>query len=129
MANRVVLRERVFKTVWFTKAAKKARIPDSELCSAIAQVILGQADDLGGGVFKKRLGKNLYRSMVVGKGGRFWVYTYLFAKSDKANIAHSDLLNFRKFASLFEEKTEENIAQDLHFEELVEICHDQESKI
>jgi hypothetical protein len=55
--------ERVFKTAWFSKAALKARIPDAELCTAIRQVMLGQADDLGGSVFKKRLGRNLYRSM------------------------------------------------------------------
>lgn len=55
---------RVFKTAWFTKAARKAHIPDEELCSAIRQVMLGQADDLGGGVFKKRLRKNQYRSII-----------------------------------------------------------------
>lgn len=33
----------------------KTGISDSDLCSATAQVIAGQADDLGGGVFKKRL--------------------------------------------------------------------------
>ena len=49
---------RAFKTVWFTKAAKKARIDDDELWKAIEQARLGQADDLGGGVFKKRLAGN-----------------------------------------------------------------------
>jgi hypothetical protein len=49
--------ELVFKTAWFAKACKKARIPDDELCAAVRHVMLGQADDLGGGVFKKRLGK------------------------------------------------------------------------
>ena len=37
-----------------TKAAGKARIADDELCKAVMQVINGQADDLGGGVFKNR---------------------------------------------------------------------------
>jgi hypothetical protein len=46
---------RAFKTVRLSKDAKKARIKDAELCLAIQQVFLGQADDLGGGVFKKRL--------------------------------------------------------------------------
>jgi hypothetical protein len=46
---------RAFKTARFSKDAKKARIKDAELCLAIQQVFLGQADDLGGGVFKKRL--------------------------------------------------------------------------
>ncbi|MDR3745590.1 MAG: type II toxin-antitoxin system RelE/ParE family toxin [Acidobacteriaceae bacterium] len=83
--------ERVFKTAWFTKAARKAHIADDELCAAIRQVMLGQADDLGGGVFKKRLSKNLYRSIVLAKGRQFWVYEYLFAKKDRANIADDEL--------------------------------------
>ncbi len=44
---------RAFKTAWFTKAARKARIGDPALIAAIREVMQGQADDLGGGVFKK----------------------------------------------------------------------------
>ena len=46
---------RAFKTAWFSKAARKARISDAALTTAIREVMQGQADDLGGGVFKKRL--------------------------------------------------------------------------
>jgi hypothetical protein len=60
---------RAFKTAWFAKAARKALINDEELCEAIAEVRLGQADDLGGGVFKKRLDKNRSRSIVLAKDG------------------------------------------------------------
>jgi hypothetical protein len=49
---------RAFKTAWFGKACKKAHITDTELCDAVREVLLGQADDLGGGVFKKRLKEN-----------------------------------------------------------------------
>jgi hypothetical protein len=58
---------RAFKTAWFTKAARKARIEDDELCEAIEEVRKGQADDLGGGVFKKRLNKNMHRSIILAK--------------------------------------------------------------
>jgi len=85
------LHPRAFKSAWFPKAAKKARISDSELCKAIAQVMAGQADDLGGGVFKKRLHDNDYRSIILAKGGDFWVYEYLFAKKDRANIDAAEL--------------------------------------
>jgi RelE toxin of RelE / RelB toxin-antitoxin system len=68
MASEAGTSGRVFKTAWFSRAARKAHIADGELCSAIRQVILGQADDLGGGVYKKRLGKNLYRSIIVTRG-------------------------------------------------------------
>lgn len=78
--------ERTFKTAWFSKAAKKARISDKALCKAIEQVARGQADDLGGGVFKKRLNDNMHRSIVLAKAGEYWVFAYLFAKKDRANI-------------------------------------------
>src|SRR5260221_5977377 len=71
--------KRVFKTAWFTKTARKAHIPDEELCFAIRQVMLGHADDLGGGVFKKRLRNNQYRSIILARAGHYWAYEYLFA--------------------------------------------------
>jgi hypothetical protein len=71
---------RAFQTEWFAKAAGKANITDAELCRAIMQVIKGQCDDLGGGVFKKRLDKNMQRSIIVAKGDKYWVYAFLFAK-------------------------------------------------
>ena len=71
---------RVFKSAGFAKATRKARITDAELCKAIGEVMKGQADDLGGGVFKKRLNENMHRSIVPARGGQHWIYEYLFAK-------------------------------------------------
>ncbi|MGB8481812.1 MAG: type II toxin-antitoxin system RelE/ParE family toxin [Acidobacteriaceae bacterium] len=127
MASQQIKSERVFKTAWFAKAARKTHIPDSELCAAIRQVMLGQADDLGGGVFKKRLSKNLYRSIIVAKGGRYWIYAYLFAKQDRANIEDDELAAFRQLAILYARKTAADIAREMQFKELVEICHDEEA--
>lgn len=62
---------RAFKTARFSKDAKKAKIKDVELYLAIQQVLLGQVDDLGGGVFKKRLNSNLHRSIILAKGGEY----------------------------------------------------------
>ena len=118
--------ERVFKTAWFSKAAKKAHIGDAELRSAIRQVMQGQADNLGGGVFKKRLGKNLYRSLILAKGGRYRVYAYLFAKQDRANIGEEELAAFRALADLYARKSDADIARELQFGELVEIHHGEE---
>jgi hypothetical protein len=126
MSNPDARLERVFKTAWFYKAARKACISDAELCAAIRQVMLGQADDLGGGVFKKRLSKNQARSIILAKGGRYWVYAYLFAKKDRANIGDDELVNFRAVAGLYARKTEADIAKELKLKELVEICHGEE---
>ncbi|MGB8841440.1 MAG: type II toxin-antitoxin system RelE/ParE family toxin [Aliidongia sp.] len=114
---------RAFKTAWFTKAARKSLIRDEELCEAITEVRLGQADDLGGGVFKKRLDKNRHRSIIVAKGRRYWVYAYLFAKKDRANIDEDELMAFRKLADLYAAKTDVEIEKELKAKELVEICN------
>ena len=114
--------ERTFKTAWFNKAARKARITDDELCKAIHALRKGQADDLGGGVFKKRLDKNRHRSIILAKGGRCWVYAYLFPKKDRANIDDSELRAFRDLADIYARKTDDQIARELEARELVEIC-------
>lgn len=115
---------RVFKTAWFAKAARKARISNDELCDAIAQVMKGQADDLGGGVFKKRLNKNQHRAIIVAKAGRHWMYEYLFAKKDRANIEDNELAAFRKLAKIYETLTEAQIAHLLADGDIMEICND-----
>jgi hypothetical protein len=114
---------RTFKTAWFAKAARKALIDDAELCEAIAEVRLGQADDLGGGVYKKRLNKNRHRSIILARGRRYWVYAYLFAKKDRANIGEDELRAFRKLADLYSGKTDDEIETELKAKELVEICN------
>jgi len=96
---------------------------------AMRQVRLGHADDLGGGVFKKRLSKNMYRSIILAKGGRYWVYVYLFAKKDRANIDDDELISFRALANLYAQKANAEIAKEVELRELVEICHDKNSQV
>jgi hypothetical protein len=114
--------ERAFKTAWFGKAARKARIRDCALCEALQEVKKGQVDDLGGGVFKKRLNRNMHRSIILAKGGRYWIYEYLFAKKDRANIGDDELEDFRTLAKSYAALNEENIAQLLEDNDLTEIC-------
>ncbi|WP_370677450.1 type II toxin-antitoxin system RelE/ParE family toxin [Pleomorphomonas sp. PLEO] len=121
------MRERTFKTAWFAKAARKAGISDRELCKAIEQVALGQADDLGGGVFKKRLNENRHRSIVLAKAGEFWVFAYLFAKQDRANIEDDELEAFRRLAELYRRKTSGDLEAELKAGALMEICHDRQA--
>lgn len=114
---------RAFKTAWFAKAARKARIADIELCEALEDVMRGQADDLGGGVFKKRLNRNMHRSIILAKGGRYWIYQYLFAKKDRANIDADELEDFRTLAKSYATLSERQIARLLEEKDLTEICH------
>jgi hypothetical protein len=124
MPNQAERSERVFKTAWFSRVARKAHVTDTELCAAIRQVMLGQAVDLGGGVFKKRLSKNLYRSIILAKGGRYWVYEYLFAKKDRDNITDGELDKFRQLAKTYETLTEQQVNWLLQQKSWMEICNE-----
>lgn len=121
---KLVETDRTFKTAWFAKEAHKAKIADEELYHAIRQVMQGQADDLGGGVYKKRLNDNMHRSIIVAKAGRHWIYAYLYAKNDRENIAPDELAAFKKLAKDYGSASDAKIAALLNDEELLEICHD-----
>jgi hypothetical protein len=124
MPTKANLTGRVFKTTWFSKAAKKAHIRDDELCAAIRQVMLGQTDDLGGGVFKKRLNDNMHRSIILAKAGNWWVFEYLFAKKDRDNIENDELVQFRALAKSYATLSAAQIEQLIDGNHLKEICHD-----
>jgi hypothetical protein len=96
---------------------------------AIQQVLLGQVDDLGGGVFKKRLNNNQHRSIILAKGGKYWIYEYLFAKKDRANIESDELQAFRLLVNIYEGLTEQQVDQLLVNGDFVEICHDDKTEI
>ena len=120
-------RTRIFKTAWFAKAARQARIADGELLEAAREAMRGQADDLGGGVFKKRLDRNRHRSIILARGGALWIYEYLFAKKDRANIDDDELAAFRKLAKAYADLTERQLAALLENKDLREISDGQES--
>ncbi len=115
---------RIFKTSWFSKTAKKLNIPDSELFEAIKEVIQGQASDLGGGVFKKRLNKNKHRAIILAKGEFYWVYEFLFSKQDRDNIDDDELARFRILAKAYGALSEEQVKKLLMNKSLVEIEND-----
>jgi hypothetical protein len=114
---------RVFKTKRFARDTRKASISDAELCGAIAEVEKGQSDDLGGGVHKKRLNRNEHRSIILMKSRRYWIYQYLFAKKDRANIDDDELAAFKKVAEGYT-KLDDAMVENLIIDgDLVEICN------
>lgn len=115
-------RPRAFKTGWFAKAAKRAKLSDALLCKAMTQVMAGHADDLGGGVFKKRLSNNQYRSIILARGGDFWVYQYLFAKQDRTNIDDDELKAFRLLAKHYAAMTQAQAVPQVADGHWIEIC-------
>jgi hypothetical protein len=120
---------RAFKTTRFSKNAKIAHITDGDLCDAIQEVMAGQSVDLGGGVYKKRLNKNQHRSIILAKGGEYWVYEYLFAKNDRDNIDDVELEMFRLLAKGYQGLKKLQLAKLIEEKHLLEICHDIKKEI
>ena len=119
---------RTFKTRWFTKRATKLGITDPDFCEAMAQVRNGQAEDLGGGVYKKRLNNNDHRGIVLAKGGEYWIYQFIFPKQDKADLKPNELKDFRMLAKGYGSLKKNQLKQLLDDEELVEICNENQDQ-
>jgi hypothetical protein len=83
----------------------------------------GQGDDHGGNVWKKRLDKNTKRGIVVNKIGDFWVFVYLFAKSDRENIDERELRDFRRLARDYGKAKTADIERMMALKDLMEICN------
>jgi hypothetical protein len=115
---------RLFKTKSFAIQAGKAWISDEELREAFAEMLNGQADNLGGGVWKKRLNANRHRSIVLAKGGRYWIYQMLFAKQDQSNISPTELSDLRKLAKSYAGLTDMQVRRLLDIKEFLEIPHE-----
>lgn len=115
---------RVFKTASFSKSARKDGVTDKELCKAIEEVINGQyAADLGGGVYKKRLNKNMHRSIILSKCGKRWVYEYLFAKNERDNIDDDEEQAYKLLAKSYAKLTVAQLEKMIADKNLLEICH------
>lgn len=120
---------RAFKTAWFTKVARKARIRDAALLRAAREAMRGQADDLGGGVFKKRLNDNQHRSILLAKGARFWVFAFLYAKKDRANIDPDELAAFRSLAQGYAQMSLTELARAVDAGDLLELSDDHQAEV
>ncbi len=108
-------------TRWFAKAAERAGVTRADLCKAGNALAKGQGDNLGGGVWKKRLLDNRLRSIVVVQGSTGWVFTYLFAKADRENISPKELAMFKRLAEIHDGFSASDVHQALHEGAIVEV--------
>jgi len=115
---------RLFKAKRFAMQAANAWIGDEELREAFTEILNGQADNLGGGVWTKRLNANRYRSIVLARGASYCVYQFLYAKKDQSNICQKDLIAFRKMAKTYEGLSDMQVQHFLDIKEFVEILYE-----
>jgi hypothetical protein len=97
---------RVFKNKPFARFARKARITDAALCTAIADASRGLIDaDLGGGVVKQRIARQGggksggFRTIILFRIGERAFFVHGFAKNEQDNIRDDELAAFRLLAA------------------------------
>lgn len=116
---------RFFKTKAFAKLTEKVGIPDGALLKAAADLLEGKGDNLGGNVWKKRLNKNMHRSIIVEKVRTWWIFVFLYAKQDRDNIDQAEVEAFKLLARQYEAMTDRQLKDQIVQKELLEIvCHD-----
>jgi hypothetical protein len=119
---------RIFKNRWFARFARKNRIDDEALKSAVSAIEAGNFDaDLGGCVFKQRVARKGqgkrggYRTIVLLKHGERAFFVYGFAKSEIENIADDDEKYYKSFAKRCVDYSDAEIETAINAGEFIEI--------
>jgi hypothetical protein len=119
---------RIFKNRRFARFARKNRIGDEALKSAVSEIEAGNfGADLGGYVFKQRVARpgggkrGGYRTILFFKQGERAFFVYGFAKNECGNIDDKDLKRFKEDAKDMLNMSEdiiENCLRDSSFFEI-----------
>jgi len=125
---------RIFKTRTLAKFTRQHGVSDAALVEAVHRAMSGLIDaELGGRVIKQRVarsgqGKRGGFRMLIGFSPDRAIYLFAFAKNERENIAHGELLTLREIAATFLNATTEKIARALEDGTLIEVYDADESK-
>jgi hypothetical protein len=118
----------ILKILTFERWQKKTDLADRALCQAVQEMQQGLIDaDLGGGLVKKRVARpgagkrGGYRTLLATNQDDRWIFLYGFAKNERDNIAHQELLALKRMAKELLALSVENIQTALQHGELKEI--------
>lgn len=124
-------RVRIFKVKWFTRFARRERIPDQALVEGIERAENGLVDpDLGGHLIKQRVAREGkvrsggYRTIIVFKSGSRSFFVYGFAMSDQSNLSPEDEANYKAAAKRLLSLSNELLAQLVEDGTLTEVDPD-----
>ncbi len=119
---------RIFKYKIFEKWAKKKGMSDEDLKKAITEMQKGLIDaNLGGGVFKKRIGihgqgkRSSHRTIIFMRIKDKAIFAYGFAKGEKDNITKNELEGFKVMANAFLNLDDEQIDILIDKRNLIEV--------
>lgn len=119
---------RIFKTQWFSRFARKEAITDGSLLALVSEMEEGRFNaDLGGGVYKERLGRihggksGGFRLLVCFRHGDKAFFTYGFPKSERANINAHEEEDLKKLSDILLALTDDELTRKVEagaFEEI-----------
>lgn len=123
---------RVFKNKSFARFARKSRITDAVLCSAIADASRGLIDaDLGGGVLKQRIARQGggksggFRTIILFRVRERAFFVHGFAKNEQDNIRDDELAAFKMLAADMMAYDDEALSRAIENGTLTEVvCND-----
>jgi hypothetical protein len=123
---------RIFKIKGFMRFQRKERIADAALIEAIRQAESGLVDaDLGGGLIKQRIARlgqgkrGGYRTLIAFRQKDRAFFVFGFAKNERSNIGTEEFEELKTLAAIYFSLSENQIAELIETEELVELCHAQ----
>jgi len=128
------VRVRIFRNKPFTRFARKARLDDTDLRRAVADIGKGLIDaDLGGGVIKQRVARKGggksggFRVLVLLKVGERAFFVHGFAKNDRDNIRDDELAALRRLAAELLNYDEAALAKSVAAGVLTEVTGDEQA--
>ncbi len=121
------------KTKIFDKWQRKADVTDAMLLQAIEEMANGLIDaDLGGNVFKKRIGlpgrgkRGGARTLLATNRDDRWIFLYGFPKNERDNITKQELHFLQRTAHYILSGTDDDIKIAITAKEFLEISNDDE---
>lgn len=121
---------RIFCTKNFAKWARKEKVPEASLISAVAEIDHGLIDArMGQGLVKKRIaapgrGKSgSWRTIIAYRVRDKAFFLHGFAKNEKANVTSTELHWLKSFSRLYLTLGNEDLAKACSEGVLVEIRH------
>lgn len=118
----------VYKTKVFSRFARKSKISDHALLTAVQGIRDGNYDaDLGGGLYKQRVardggGKSTgFRTLITHRVSDHFFFVYGFGKNDADNIEDEEEKALKKLAKVFGGFTQDQIDKSIADGALIEI--------
>ncbi len=126
----------IYKTRWFDRWARKQGLTTPSLCAAVREMTAGLYDaDLGGGLFKKRIGRQGqgksggFRTLVATNKGNRWVFVFGFPKNERSNIDKDEAEALKKLAAHLLSLTPQAISKAQRAGELLEVDCDAQDEV